>query len=44
MRVSYAYLQYIVWPETLIFLGIDFVLPKRQYYYQPLKRDLRTHS
>ncbi|KAK0243648.1 hypothetical protein EDD85DRAFT_804720 [Armillaria nabsnona] len=41
----FALIAYIVWPETLIFLGIDFVLPKRQYYYQPQKRDYKhLHS
>ncbi len=22
--------QYLVWPNTLIFLGVDFILPKRE--------------
>ncbi len=28
---SHKDMQYIVWPKTLIFVAIDFIIPKRQY-------------
>ncbi len=37
MARSHGFLQYIVWPKTLIFLGITFILPKRLYYLLPDK-------
>ncbi len=33
MPGPHQYPQYIAWPKTLIFLGMDFVLPKRQYHF-----------
>ncbi len=36
---AHDYLQYIVWPQSLIFIAIDFILPKRWRHSLPIYND-----